>query len=51
MPEIITYKWSTWRDEQVRQLDLLYDNGWLTDAEYNRRIDELYIVEGMKNED
>lgn len=37
-----------WRDEQVRKLDLLYDEGYLTDAEYNRRIDELYMIGGTE---
>lgn len=37
-----------WVDEQVRKLDLLYDEGYLTDAEYSRRLDELYMTEPMK---
>ena len=45
MPETIMFKWSNWRDEQVRKLDLLYDQGWLTDEEYNRKLDELYMTE------
>lgn len=25
----------------IAELDILYDEGWLTDAEYNKRLDEI----------